>query len=327
MSDLRRRDFLKVVGAFSAAQAFGMNPMGGAGKPEDPLTVFKLGCISDELTQNFEQALQIMKRFGLSWVEIRTLWGVYNTAATPQQVRRMKSLVERYRFKVSVIDTGVFKCVLPGTTPVSRNKRDYTASAQYAKQFDVLKHAIERAHQMGTDKVRVFSFWRVANPEAHYSQIADNLSKASEIAGRSGVRVLLEDENACNVGTGHELAKMLELVPASNFGVNWDVGNGYWLGEVSYPDGYDALPKDRIWHMHLKDARCAAGFKDCHTTVVGQGQINLLGQLRALLRNHYEGTMSLEPEFHTKNISHREGTERSMAALLKIMRRAVAQGA
>jgi hypothetical protein len=47
--------------------------------------------------------------------------------------------------------------------------------------------------------------------------------------------------SACNVGTGHESAKMPARVPASNFSANWEVGNGYWLGEVSYPDGYDTL--------------------------------------------------------------------------------------
>ena len=327
MSILRRRDFLKVLGSLSAAQAFGMGPLGKEGSSEDPLKVFKLGCISDEFTQNFEQALQAMKGFGLSWVEIRTLWGVYNTDATPQQVREIRRLLDRYRFKVSMIDTGVFKCTLPGTRPIAGEKHDYTAANQYSKQYDVLKRAIERAHQLGTDKIRVFSFWRVANPEAHYSRIADDLSKASEIAGKSGVRVLLENESACNVGTGHESAKMLARVPSSNFGANWDVGNGYWLGEISYPDGYDALPRNRIWHVHFKDVHCNPGFKGCHTTIVGQGQIDLVGQVRALLRNNYQGTMSLEPEFHTKTISHMEGTKRSVAGLLKIIRRALAKGA
>lgn len=324
MLHLRRRDFLKVLGALSAAQAFGMNPSGGETGSENPLRVFKLGSISDEWTQNFEQALQDMKRFGLSWVEIRTLWGVYNTEATPQQVRQIKRLLKRYRFKVSVVDTGVFKCALPGTKPVASEKQDYIDEAQYSKQFDVLKRAIERAHQLGTDKIRVFSFWRVPNPETLYSRVADELSKAAEIANQSGIRVLLENESACTVATGHELAKMLALIPASNFGANWDIGNGYWVGEVSYPDGYNALPKDRIWNVHLKDARCSAGFKNCHSTIVGQGQIDIIGQLRALLRNNYQGTMSLEPEFQTKTISHLEGTETSMAALLQIMRRAIA---
>jgi len=55
-----------------------MGLLGKEGSSEDPLKVFKLGCISDEFTQNFEQALQATKRFGLSSVEIWTPWGVYN---------------------------------------------------------------------------------------------------------------------------------------------------------------------------------------------------------------------------------------------------------
>ena len=325
MSQLQRRAFLKALGLLSASQGFAAGWPGGD-KPSGPPKVFKLGSISDEWTPDLEKALQLMKGYGLSWVEIRTVWGVYNTEASPQQVKKIKSLVQQYGFKVSVVDTALYKCTLPGTEPLPGERHDYSPAQEkslYAGQMDLLKRAIERAHELGTDKVRVFSFWRVANPERYYSRIADELSKAAELAKRSGIRVMLENESACNVATGHESAKILARVKASNFGANWDIGNGYPLGEASYPDGYNALPKDRIWHMHIKDMRCSPGSKSCHTVIAGQGQVDLLGQLRALVRNGYQGTMSLEPEFQTKTISHLEGTERSMQGLLRIMHQAV----
>ncbi|HKS95987.1 MAG TPA: sugar phosphate isomerase/epimerase family protein [Terriglobia bacterium] len=338
---MQRRSFLKTAGVLSAAAClsdFAESSL--SGKPAaSPLTRFKLGVISDEFSQDLEEALKTMKGFGLEWVELRTVWGIYNTEATPQQLQRIKDLLAQYRFKVSVVDTALYKCNLPGTQNVVGEKDAYP----YAQQMDLLKRGSDRAHALGTDKVRVFSFWRTAHPGRSTSRIAEELSKASEAGRKQGVRLVLENEGSCNVATGHELAQMLKLVPAANFGVNWDVGNGYWHGEVSYPDGYAALDKSRIWHMHLKDVRCGAAASSeqkaeafrkpgervteeskCHTAIVGTGQVDLKGQLGAVLKNNYQGTMSLEPEYEAPGVTHFEATRRSLEALLKIMSSAMA---
>ena len=52
--------------------------------------------------------------------------------------------------------------------------------------------------------------------------------------------------------------------------------------------------------------------------------MDLAGQFRALARDGYDGTMSLEPEYEAPGISHFEATRRSLEGLLKIMAGAVA---
>src|SRR5215472_19024171 len=275
---MRRRAFLKdaailAMGGYAAPGAlsdgFTSRPFGG----------FKLGAISDGFSTDFEQALQIMKGYGLSWVEIRAVWGHYNTEATPQEISSIKRLLDQYSFKCSVVDSALYKCVLPGTKPVSPEGEPYP----YPGQIDLLKRASDRAHAWGTDKVRGFTFWRVAEPEKIFPQISEELAKATEAAKAQGVRLVIEDEESCNGGTGRELAAILKMTPSPNLGYNWDVGNGYTHGEVSYPDRYELLDKIRIWHMHLKGMTCASGLKNCHETFADQGEIDLAGQFRALL--------------------------------------------
>ena len=332
---MNRRSFLTMLGVIPTC------PLPewrfGDTMPRGPalLDRFKLGVISDELSPDLEEALKIMKGYGLGWVEIRTVWNTYNTEATPEQIRRMKDLLEKYQFKVSVVDTAFLKCDLPGTKNVVGEKDVHP----YAAQMDLLKRAIDRAHALRTDKLRVFAFWRVADPEPHFPRIAEELTKAAELARGAGVRLLLEDEGSCNVGCARELARMLSLVKAANFGANWDVGNGYWHGEVSYPDGYSLLDKKRIGHVHLKDVRCGdtataqkheawrknavpEDASKCHTALVGEGQVNLLGHLQALLKDGYDGTMSLEPEYEAPGVSRLQATRRSLEALLKLMEQA-----
>lgn len=317
---MQRRAFLKAIGILGSQACLGGDLAAFATPSPSPLTRFKVGAISDGFSQDFEEALRIMKSYGLSWVEIRGVWGHYNTEASPAQIQQVKDLLQKYEFKVAVVDTALYKCALPGTTPNHGQKDAYP----YAEQINLLHRALERAHAWGTDKLRVFAFWRVADPEPIYPRVAEQLAKAAEIAGREGIRLVLEDEGSCNVGTGHELAKMISLVKAKNFGANWDVGNPTFHGEVSYPDGYNALDEKKIWHMHIKGVQCEAGLQHCHEAFVDQGVIDLAGQFRALDRAGYQETMSLECEFKAPGMTHTETSKRSLEGLLKVLKAAVA---
>jgi L-ribulose-5-phosphate 3-epimerase len=310
-----RRHFLKTVAAASASTCLLRSTSTGLTPPSQ----FNVGAITDGFSQNFEEALQVMKSYGLRWVEIRQVFGIYNTDASPAQVQQMKNLVKQYGFRVSVIDSAFYKCTLPGTKPIVSEKDTYP----YSEQMEVLKRASDKAHALGTDKVRIFTFWRIQNPASVSDRIADELRKATDAAKGLGIRLVIENEEACNAATGHELAKTLAMVPAPNLGANWDVGNGYIEGEVSYPDGYNALDKKRIWHMHLKGMICHPGLKDCTECIAGQGQNDLVGQFKALLRDGYQGTMSVECEYKAPGLTHLETTKQSVAGILKAMHAAV----
>ncbi|MGA3323074.1 MAG: sugar phosphate isomerase/epimerase family protein [Terriglobia bacterium] len=314
MSQLARRNFLKTSLAASAASLMPVR-MRGATETAAALRVFKLGAISDGFSDDFEEALKLMKGYGLEWVEIRHIWGhVYNTEASPEEVRRIRDLLDEYGFRVSVVSTAFYKCALPGTAPMGNPKDAYP----YSEQMDLLKRAAERAHAWGTKTLRGFAFWRVAEPEKIAARVAEELEKAAAVAHGVGVRLAIEDEGSCNVRTGHELARLLAGVEAPNVGANWDVGNPWFGGEASFPSGYDLLPKNRIWHMHLKRVACEAPGKQCLDAFADQGSIDLVGQLRALRRDKYTGTMSLECEYHAPGMSHLQTTQRSMEGLLKV---------
>jgi sugar phosphate isomerase/epimerase len=315
---MERRTFIKnsVLAAGAAICAGG----DAWALPARPFGPFKLGAISDGFSQDLEQALKIMKGFGLQWVEIRDIWGKYNTEATPEEIRRVKSLMERYHFKCSVVDSNFYKCTLPRTKPVSREGNPYP----YSQQMDLLKRACARCHAWGTDKVRGFTFFRVAEPEKIYPRISEELSKAAEVARQEGVRLVIENEESCNGATGRETAAILKMTPAPNLGFNWDVGNGYSRGEVSYPDGWNALDKSRVWHLHLKGMQCSPGLKACHESFPDAGVIDLTGQLKALERIHYDGSMSLECEFKAPGMTHQQTTERAMQGLIRDVKKALA---
>ena len=287
------------------------------------LSQFKLGVITDEVTQDFEQALIWAKGFGLNWVELRLVWGKYVTEFTSEDVKRAKDLLAKYDLRVSVVDSPYFKTLLPGTTSKFSDPKNDPLQSDFAKQEAVLERAIARAKDFGTDKVRIFAFLRVADPSTVFERIAKDLDSTAAVAQRESIRLVLENEFSCNVATGVESAAMLNAVKAPALGLNWDPGNAFAAGEKKpYPDGYDQLDKKRIWHMHLKDAQDDPGRDESTWRPIGGGKIDYLGQFRAALKDGYEGTMSLETHYLNAAKDRGASSRESMEGLLRVIKEA-----
>ena len=311
---MRRREFVASGAAVSLLSAM---PAWAADK-----TRFALGVITDEVTMDLEQALLWAKGFGLQWVELRFVWGKYVTEFAPDDVKRAQDLLAKYGMKVSVVDSAYFKTMLPGTRSKFDTAKADPLQSDFGAQKGILERAMQRAKDFGTDKVRIFAFLRVEDPKSVFDRVAKELEGTAAIAQREGIRLSLENEFTCNVATGAEGAAMLAAVKSPALGLNWDPGNAFEAGETPFPNGYEALDKKRIWHMHLKDA--VAGPKGAGPVwrPVGGGSIDFVGQFRALAKDGYSGTMSLETHYLNAAKNKEASSRESMEGILRVMREA-----
>ena len=145
----------------------------------------------------------------------------------------------------------------------------------------------------------MFSYWRTTEPEQCYPQLREALIALADQAAARGVIIGLENEHACNVGTGAEAARFLSTIEHPALQLIWDPANASILGETPFPDGYDSLPANRIGHVHAKDC-----FVKDHKPVwgaVGEMGIDWRGQIDALRRDGYRGWISLETHWTGPN--------------------------
>ena len=115
---------------------------------------------------------------------------------------------------------------------------------------------------------------------------------------------------------------MLSALTSPALGLNWDPGNAFEAGETPFPDGYAALDKKRVWHMHLKDAVAGAKGAGPVWKPVGGGSIDYVGQFRALVKDGYSGTMSLETHYLNAAKNKEASSRESMEGILKVIREA-----
>jgi sugar phosphate isomerase/epimerase len=258
---------------------------------------FRLAVINDEISQDFDFACQVAARdFGLQWIELRGMWNKNISDLDAKEIADARKILEKYRLRVTDIASPLFKTDWPGA-PLSKEspRRDqFHADFDFKQQTVLLERCIELTKAFHTDRLRCFDFWRLEDQKPYRAAINDKLREAAETCAKSNVILILENEMACNTGTGEEGAAALAAIPNKNFMINWDPGNaGTFPGNVPYPNGYDALSKDRIGHCHCKDVvRKPDGKYDW--APVGGGLVDWVGQFRAFQRDGYHYAVSLE---------------------------------
>src|SRR5262249_24591643 len=130
--------------------------------------------------------------------------------------------------------------------------------------------------------------------------------------------LVLENEHACNVGTGKELGRVLKDVNSPNLRGVWDPGNAVMLGETPFPDGYNAV-RGMFPHLHIKDARKSAKTGKIEWAAVGGGIVEWKGKFAALDKEKYDGMMSLETHYKRADGNKVERTRESLEGLLKVI--------
>lgn len=250
--------------------------------------------ITDEFSFDLDTALDAMAQVGMTGAELRLIGDRNIIDFSDNEIAGVRERVEQRGMKVLSIASPVLKCVLPDAPPLDqRFQQDVFGSAYtIADQPRLSKRAFEIAEQSGARIIRVFSYWRTSAPERCLGRIISALRDLADRAADRGLIIGLENEHACNVATGAEAGRVLAALDHPALKSIWDPANASILGEVPFPDGYDALPHDRIAHVHAKDCH-VEGHKPTWGPL-GEMGIDWRGQIAALKRDGYTGAISLE---------------------------------
>ena len=225
----------------------------------------RVSAISDEVSQSPAEAIDFAHEFGLQCLSLRDMPAPLGAekipyySLAPEAMQQVATEFKDAGIRIAFLDTPLLKFSLPGTepklskpeTPAAREKRLAREKALFDGRLDDLRQGIRASHTFDCPLVRIFTFTRLAEPESVFPRLADIIGEMASIADKDGVKLLIENETTQNAGTSAETAKLLKLLPA-NVGINWDSLNALPLGEKPYPDGYESLPKDRIWNVHVK---------------------------------------------------------------------------
>ena len=267
--------------------------------------MMKISAFGDEIAVDFEEQLQVLQRLQIPLIDVRAAWGVNCSRFGDEQVKRIGSLCQQYRIQVSCMGSPI------GKSPLQDD---------IAIESDRLKRIGDIAHQLGTNNIRLFSFYPQAAVSQSIMQAAvGRLQTLVDIAEELDLALLLENEKALVGDTPERCLTLLRSVDSPRLKFIWDPANFVQCGTAEQVDQWwDALHPFTAY-VHIKDARLSDGTM----TPAGEGDGQVKALLERLRASGYEGVLSLEPHLvearHSSGFSGVDGMTVAVTALRKLM--------
>lgn len=272
------------------------------------LSQVRLAVISDEIDEDLAKDIEFLRDFGVKNVEIRSIWGAYNTSQPLEKIREARKLLDAAGMRTSILATAFFRGPLPPD------------AVALQKEWTLLNDAMDRAEILGVDTLRTFAFMAPKDgkpKDTDYGRIHELLREAASRAKARKIRLAIENLAGSYVAAGADSAKILKAVQNDSLGLTWDPNNAAQVGEKPFPDGYNLLDPARIFNVHLRDYRRLPDGK-FEWTAVGDGEADNLGQIRALLKANYKGPFTLETHYRSPQ-GKAFATKTSLTGLLKVI--------
>ena len=272
----------------------------------------KLGVITNGISKDLEYALQAMNKAGLKYAELQFLWDKEVGDQTPEEIRTIKNLVAQYQVEISCVSRHNFAGL-----PVMEIEPE---DAIYKEHMAGLGRCIHIAQELGTNLVRIMSCKKemiifgangaeewVASTGA-WDKLLKLMEAPVKLAEAEGVILVVETGNNAMITSGVLAKKLIDDLGSKHLKILWDIPNTMYCTEVPYPDAYEQI-KDYIGHIHLKDCQVDISRATVRFCRLGEGDVApyLEGIANALLRDNYQGGISLESVYRPDNGTFEDG--------------------
>lgn len=242
--------------------------------------MFKLGVITDEVSQDINVAADFAVNYGLKCLEIRSVNGRALFDLTDEDYKEIKQAADSRGLEIIALSSAVFKCDI----------NDKETVKEHIEGFERLA---VRANQLGCKFIRAFDFWESG---ASLKKRAECFKPIIDICEKYDIICAVEFDPSVHSCLPQSLLEFINTVNSPYVKLLFDPGNAIFVDEnaVPYPTDY-SLVKDSLCHIHIKDADMVNGKIDA--VKVGAGRVDYKGFFAALLNSGYNGAVMLETHY------------------------------
>jgi sugar phosphate isomerase/epimerase len=236
----------------------------------------KLSGFADEIDTNLDIQMKVLKKLGMSYVEMR---GVDGKGLVEHTINEAKEI------KARLTDNGISLSSVG--SPIGKIK----ITDEFAPHMELFKHTVEIAHVMDTPNIRMFSFFMPENESyaPYKNQVINQLGQFVDYAKANKVLLLHENEKDIYGDMADRCLEIMKEFYGDHFQAVFDFANFVQCKQDTL-EAYDML-KPYISYVHIKDAL----WSDASVVPAGMGDGNVEKILRKLKDSGYQGFLSLEP--------------------------------
>jgi sugar phosphate isomerase/epimerase len=266
---------------------------------------FVLSGFADEISPELDVQLATLAAESISHLELRSVRSTNVADLGAAEVADVRRALADAGVRVSAIGSPIGKIEL---------------AAPFEPELDRMRRVADIACELGTEIVRVFSFFIPAGepPERHRDQVIDRMRALTRIAEERGLVLAHENEKDIYGDRPERCADMIAAVGSAAFRATFDAANFVQCGVRPHAQGYWQL-RPYLAYLQVKDALAATG----EVVPAGQGDGEVRETLAALRDSGFEGFVSLEPHLAAAGryggFSGPEGFRRAARALKALL--------
>ena len=236
----------------------------------------KISGFADEIHADMEIQVKLVKKLGISHIELRSAKGKNISDFSLEEARKLKNYLSDNQIKVSAIGSPVGKIQI---------------TEDFEPHFKTYQRIVEIAKIMETPYIRMFSFFMPegGEPEIYQGEVFERLQRLIAYAAEQGVVLLHENEKDIYGDSALRCLQLFEKFYGDHFKCTFDFANFVQCRQDTIK-AYEML-NPYIEYVHIKDAVFETG----EVTPAGEGDGNVKEILAKLEEKGYTGFLSLEP--------------------------------
>ena len=195
-----------------------------------------LSAFADEAADSLDEQIKALKENRIAFIEPRNIDGKPIMKLTDDELKEMKKKLDEAGIKVNSLGSPIGK---------------YPIEDDFEPHLNLFKRALEICKILGTDKMRMFSFFVKQDELSKWrDDVINRLKIMAELAKEAGVTLCHENESLIYGQMPREVKEILTVVPEIH-GI-FDAAN-YRMNDGDIDLGIDAT-LTRLAYLHIKDA-------------------------------------------------------------------------
>lgn len=239
------------------------------------MAVFQLSAFADEASPLLDQQLKALQASGVKCVEMRNVNGASVKDLTLEQAREVRSQLDAAGVRVSSMGSPFGKIKI---------------TDDFEPHFQEFLHALDLCHVLGTDTMRIFSFYMPEgeDPALYRDEVLRRMEKMLDAAERENIRLCHENEKGIYGDIGVRCQDLMDSL-GDRLGLIFDPANFVQVHDLP-ADEFPRL-EGYLTYMHIKDAL----MEDGCVVPAGKGDGSVAEILAALSLREGKIVLSVEP--------------------------------
>jgi sugar phosphate isomerase/epimerase len=233
--------------------------------------MYKVGINFDEISDNLETAIKVMKDCDTLSGELRTVNGKNFVFWTDDEIATFKESTDAAGIELIAAATPLFKWYINSDDPeIMHDSFGFNPRLTDDEKRQIIKRTFEVASTIGIPRLRIFSGLGSIEDSGRLFAQDPLLAFMLELADKNDIDIYIENEPVCRVHTKQQIIDLLAAEQNPRLKLWLDIANLLELGE-EIDDNFLAQIASRLGYVHVKDFVMKDGKKSY--VPVGEGQI------------------------------------------------------